>query len=53
MYVLEKVVVILEYTTSSSGKLSDHLKKKALLYTKITSDPTAFIKWARSTLRLT
>jgi DGQHR domain-containing protein len=46
VFVLENVVVFAEYTTASD--VSDHAKKKHLLYSRIRKSEAAFIAFARS-----
>ncbi len=47
VYVFENLIVLLEYTCSSSGAVTDHLKKKKVLFTKIYNDPLGFVKYYR------
>ena len=45
IFVFENVLTLVEYTTSKESSVSDHLKKKKVLYDKILSDPQAFIEF--------
>ena len=47
VYIYENVIILLEYTISSISKVGDHLKKKKILFSKINSDPLAFVKFYR------
>jgi DGQHR domain-containing protein len=48
VFISENVVLLVEYTTSGETKVSEHLKKKHILYTKITSDPPAFFDFLKT-----
>lgn len=45
IFVLENVVVLAEYTRSSSGNLGSHAKGKAGIHNKIAENPAKFIEF--------
>jgi len=47
VFVLENVVVLVEYTTTQSNGISEHIKKKDILYKTITESPERFMAFAR------
>lgn len=47
VYVFENVIVFLEYTCHAISKVSDHLKKKKILFSKIQNDPKGFLRYLR------
>lgn len=47
VFVYENVIVVAEYTVLSD-KISEHLKKKKVLYDKIRAEPTAFVEFLDS-----
>lgn len=49
LFVIENVIVILEYTTAQESGISPHLKNKKILYDKILGDAPAFVTFLRST----
>lgn len=51
IFVLENVVLILEYTTAQSTGLSEHLKSKKVLYDKILEDRSFFMAWLKGQLK--
>lgn len=46
-YILENLVVFVEYTVSNPSQVGDHIKGKAHLFRKIYEDPDAFLKMMR------
>jgi len=44
-FIHENVIVLLEYTTKQQSYVSEHLKKKKVLYDKIKASPAAFISF--------
>lgn len=46
-YVFENLIVLLEYTTSQSADVTDHLKKKKILFRKVMDDTPGFISYLR------
>lgn len=48
VFVWKNVIVLIEYTITPSEKLSEHLKKKKVLYDKIVADPGAFVTFLRA-----
>ncbi|WP_342361274.1 hypothetical protein [Terrarubrum flagellatum] len=49
-YIRENVIILLEYTTSKSENVKDHLKKKKIFFSKIAQNPVGFIAELRSRL---
>lgn len=45
VFILENVVLLVEYTTSSESNVTAHLKGKHILYQKIEADGGAFVKF--------
>lgn len=45
VFMYDNVIVLLEYTTRQSSGLSEHIKKKKVLYDKILADPPQFIEF--------
>jgi hypothetical protein len=43
LFIYENVVAVVEYTTARESGISDHLKRKKVLYDKITRQPGVFV----------
>lgn len=46
-YLYENVLLLIEYTTSQSSDVTDHLKKKKILFRKIVDNPKNFLSYMR------
>jgi DGQHR domain-containing protein len=46
-FVYENVILFIEYTTSQSSDVTDHLKKKKILFRKIVDDPKTFLRYLK------
>lgn len=46
-YIYENVILLLEYTTSQSSDVTDHLKKKKILFRNIVDDQEGYIDYLR------
>ncbi len=47
VFVLENIIVLMEYTIAKESGISAHIKPKYLLYEKIAKNQTAFVEYAR------
>lgn len=52
IFILENVLVLCEYTVLKESGISDHIKKKKVLYDKIMADTGAFLSFLRSSFPL-
>ena len=51
MFVYENIVALIEYTTLQESSISEHLKKKKVLYDKILRQPQAFVEFIEANNR--
>ncbi len=51
-FLYENLLVLVEYTTSSSDKVSDHLKHKKIIFDRVTDNQTAFFDYLKQTFPL-
>lgn len=49
VYVGENVILLIEHTVSSTSKVGDHLKKKHILFKKISDNPLSFVDFIAKT----
>ncbi|WP_164681898.1 DGQHR domain-containing protein [Fuscovulum blasticum] len=47
VFIRDNVIILVEYTTSGESKVSEHLKKKHILYQKITANASAFFDFLK------
>jgi DGQHR domain-containing protein len=50
VFVLENLVVLVEYTAAQTSDVSAHLQKKKIIFQKVVSDPMGFIAYLRATV---
>lgn len=51
LFVYKNIVALIEYTTAQESAISDHLKRKKVLYDKILEDQTSFVNFLDDTYR--
>lgn len=49
-FLLENLLLLVEYTTHDSSYVTDHLKKKKILFSKIQANPKGFLAYLKSAL---
>ncbi|MXN63319.1 DGQHR domain-containing protein [Stappia sp. GBMRC 2046] len=47
VFVSENMVLLLEYTTSQSSDVREHLKKKKIIFSNVVADPKGFLDYLR------